>query len=174
MTPPALAGQIEAIERQLPHLSPLRKVLLLTDGSVTTLLEVISGEPVEVRTIAQEIVPADGVRADRLACAPGDPVNRRVVNLVGARTGRVFVHALSFTPLDRLVPGARDDLLAADIPIGRILLRHRIETRRELSGVAIVRAGPALGRTFGVAPDAPVLCRRYTIIHGDRPLIWIE
>ena len=132
MTPPDLTGMIEAVERQLPSLSSLQKVLLLTDGSVTILLEAASGERVDVRTIAQDVVPADAVQAGRLECAIGDPVNRRVVNLVGARTGRVFVHAVSFTPLDRLAPGARDDLLAADIPIGRILLRHRMETRREL------------------------------------------
>ena len=174
MTPPDIAGMIEAVERQLPSLSPLQKVLLLTDGSVTILLEAASGERVDVRTIAQDVVPADAVQAERLKSAIGDPVNRRVVNLVGARTGRVFVHALSFTPLDRLTPGARDDLLAADIPIGRILLRHRMETRRELSEVGVVRAGSMLGETFALPADAPVLCRRYTIIHGGMPLISIE
>lgn len=174
MTPPDLSGMIETVERQLPDLSPLQKVLLLTDGSVTILLEVASGERVDVRTIAQDVVPADIVQAERLECAIGDPVNRRVVNLVGARTGRVFVHAVSFTPLDRLMPGARGDLLAADIPIGRILLRHRMETRRELSEIRVLRAGDALGETFALPADAPVLCRRYTIIHGGRPLISIE
>ncbi len=119
-------------------------------------------------------MPADAVQAERLECDTGDPVNRRVVNLVGARTGRVFVHAVSFTPLDRLMPGARDDLLAADIPIGRILLRHRMETRRELSEIRVVRAGNMLGETFALPADAPVLCRRYTIIHGGKPLISIE
>lgn len=174
MIPLDLTGMIEAIERQLPCLSPLQKVLLLTDGSVTILLEAASGERVEVRTIAQEVVPADATQAGRLECAIGDPVNRRVVNLVGARTGRVFVHAVSFTPLDRLEPDAREDLLAADIPIGRILLQHRMETRRELSEVGVVRAGSLLAGIFGLPPDGPVLCRRYTIIHGEKPLISIE
>ncbi len=174
MMPTNLTGMIEAVERQLPDLSPLQKVLLLTDGSVTILLEAAAGERVDVRTSAQDVVPADAVQADRLECALGDPVNRRVVNLVGARTGRIYVHAVSFTPLDRLMPGARDDLLAADIPIGRILLRHRMETRRELSAVGVVQAGMELGETFALPADAPVLCRRYTIIHGGKPLISIE
>ncbi|HIH04527.1 MAG TPA: DUF98 domain-containing protein [Methanoregulaceae archaeon] len=174
MIPSDLAGMIEAVERQLPCLSPLQKVLLLTDGSVTILLEAASGERVDVRTIAQDVVQADAVQARRLECAIGDPVNRRVVNLVGARTGRVFVHAISFTPLDRLDAGAREDLLAADIPIGRILLQHRMETRRELSEVGVVRAGSLLAGIFGLPPDGPVLCRRYTIIHGEKSLISIE
>lgn len=174
MTPPDISGTIEAIDRQLLHLSAVQKVLLLTDGSVTVLLEAVSGEPVEVKTVTQECVPADAAQAERLECAPGDPVNRRVVNLIGGRTGRVFVHAVSFTPLERLTPPARDDLLAADIPIGRILLRHRIEIRRELSEVAVVGADILLSRTFGIARGAPLLCRRYTIIHGGKPLIAIE
>lgn len=174
MTPPDITGMIEAVERRLPRLSTLQRVLLLTDGSVTILLEAAAGERVDVRTIAQEIVPADAAQAERLGCEVGDPVNRRVVNLIGTRTGRVFVHAVSFTPLDRLVPGARDDLLAADIPIGRILLRHRMETRRELSELGVVPAGAALGRTFGIPADDPVLCRRYVIIHDRKPLISIE
>ena len=174
MTLPDFAGMMETVERQVRRLSPLQKVLLLTDGSVTILLEAASDEQIEVRTMAQEIVPADAVQAERLACAIGDPVNRRVVNLVGARSGQVFVHAVSFTPLDRLGPGARDDLLAADIPIGRILLRHRMETRRELSEVRVAPAGSTLGGLFALAPDAPVLYRCYVIIHREKPLISIE
>ena len=165
---------IAAVERQLPRLSTLQRVLLLTDGSVTILLEAAAGERVDVRTNAQEVVPADAVQAERLACAVGDPVNRRAVHLVGARTGRVLVHAVSFTPLDRLAPGARDDLLAADIPIGRILMQHRMETRRELLEVGVAPAGAALGRTFGVPADAPVLCRHYVIVHDGEPQISIQ
>lgn len=174
MTRPDIAGMIAVVERQLPRLSTLQRVLLLTDGSVTILLEAAAGERVDVQTIAQEVVPADAVQADRLACGVGDPVNRRAVNLVGARTGRVLLHAVSFTPLDRLAPGARDDLLAADIPIGRILLQHRMETRRELLEVGVAPAGAGLGRTFGVSADAPVLWRRYVIVHDGEPLISIE
>jgi beta-ribofuranosylaminobenzene 5'-phosphate synthase len=174
MTPSDIEERIEAVERRLPRLSTVQRVLLLTDGSVTVLLEAAAGERVDVRTIAQEVVPADATQAERLAAAVGDPVNRREVSLIGTRSGRVFIHAVSFTPLDRLAPGARDDLLAADIPIGRILLRHRMETRRELADVGLVPAGDALGRIFGIPADAPVLCRRYVIIYDGKPLIAIE
>ena len=174
MTRPDITGMIAAVERQLPRLSTLQRVLLLTDGSVTILLEAGAGERVDVRTIAQAVVPADAAQAERLACAVGDPVNRRAVHLVGARTGRIFVHAVSLTPLDRLAPGARDALLAADVPIGRILMQHRMETRRELLEVGVAPAGAALGQTFGVPADAPVLCRHYVIVHDGEPLISIQ
>jgi beta-ribofuranosylaminobenzene 5'-phosphate synthase len=172
--PMAATDLFRQFEAELPDLSPIQKVLLLTDGSVTTLLEAVFGEQIEVRTIAQEVVPADRITAERLECVIGDPINHRVVVLAGSRTGRVFAHAVSCTPLDRLVPGARDDLLAADIPIGRILQRHRMETRRELSEIEAVRAGRSLGRCFGLSEDAVLLSRRYVIIHEGRPLIWIQ
>ena len=42
-------------------------------------------------------------------------------------------HGLSTeTPVDRLAPEFRDDLMKADIPIGRIIERHHIEARREI------------------------------------------
>jgi beta-ribofuranosylaminobenzene 5'-phosphate synthase len=49
-----------------------------------------------------------------------------------------------------------------------------METRRELSEVRVVGAGMSLGQIFGLPADAPLLCRRYTIIHNGKPLISIE
>jgi len=98
---------LAALERRRPGTSSLERVLLLTDGSVTTLLEAVFGEAVEVRTVVQRVVTADPEQAARLSVAAGDPVNYRVVDLVGAGSGRVFVHAVSLTPLDRLTEGAR-------------------------------------------------------------------
>lgn len=163
-----------ALEEQRPGTSSLEKVLLLTDGSVTTLLEAVFGEVVEVRTVLQHVVLADAEQAGRLSVEAGDPVNHRVVDLVGATSGRVFVHAVSLTPLDRLVAAARDDLLAADIPIGVILRRHRLETRREIVAIDEVRAGEGAIEAFGLSGDARVLSREYVIVHEARPLIWIR
>lgn len=165
---------LAALERRRPGTSSLERVLLLTDGSVTTLLEAVFGEAVEVRTVVQRVVTADPEQAARLSVAAGDPVNYRVVDLVGAGSGRVFVHAVSLTPLDRLTEGARHDLLSAEIPIGVILRRHRLETRREILSVGEGRADESAARAFGLAADTPVLCRRYVIVHEGRPLIWIQ
>lgn len=165
---------LAALEQRRPEVSSLEKVLLLTDGSVTTLLEAVFGETVEVRTAVQQVVLADPEQAARLSVEDGAPVNHRVVDLVGTESGRVFVHAVSQTPLARLTAGARDDLLAADIPIGVILRRHQLETRREIVTVDEVPAGEGAARAFGLPGDAAVLCRRYVIVHDGRPLIWIQ
>jgi beta-ribofuranosylaminobenzene 5'-phosphate synthase len=159
---------LESIERIIGNLSPLQKVLLGTDGSVTRLLELATGAPVEIRTIHQEVIPADRRCADRLACTEGEPVNHRVVDLLNSRTGDLLIHAVSDTPLSRLSPGIRDDLMRADIPIGRILREHQIESRREITGVCVQFPEIDPGLT------GPQLSRQYRIIHQRLPLIHIE
>jgi beta-ribofuranosylaminobenzene 5'-phosphate synthase len=40
-------------------MSKWQRLLLMTDGSVTTLLEVLTGKPVVVKTLLQQVVRAD-------------------------------------------------------------------------------------------------------------------
>lgn len=171
--PPALVG-IDVVEASAGPLSPLQRVLLSTDGSVTRLLEAITGEAVAVRTCVQEFTPAgSGICAD-LSVAEAEVVNYRVVDLVNARSGEVLIHATSQTPVNRLPEGAREDLLRADIPIGTILARHRIEARREILGYTVLSAGDAHTTAFPLLPAEPVLSRTYRVIHNGAPLMRIE
>ena len=71
MTRPDITGMIAAVERQLPRLSTLQRVLLLTDGSVTILLEAGAGEREDVRTIAQAVEPADAASESGVAPVRG-------------------------------------------------------------------------------------------------------
>ena len=52
-----ISGNIRDIEGTVGRLSRVQKILLGTDGSVTQLLESITGNPVTVKTLVQEIVP---------------------------------------------------------------------------------------------------------------------
>ena len=67
-----IALNLRQIEERIGRLSPVQKILLSTDGSVTQLLEAVTGNPVEIRTRLQEIVPADSLMAGHLA----DPARR--------------------------------------------------------------------------------------------------
>jgi beta-ribofuranosylaminobenzene 5'-phosphate synthase len=164
---------LKELEQSSP-VSPLQKILLLTDGSVTNLLEVVAGERIEVHTLAQQVVRADRDEAADLGIEIGDLINFRVVDLVGSESTRTYVHAISHTPLDRLGPEFRDDLMAADIPIGRILQRYHMETRREIRDIRPIRADRNLARTFDVPAESVLFSRRYCIVHEQQPLIFIE
>ncbi|HSQ94379.1 MAG TPA: beta-ribofuranosylaminobenzene 5'-phosphate synthase, partial [Methanoregula sp.] len=67
-----------------------------------------------------------------------------------------------------------DDLMKADIPIGRIISQHHIEARREILSARVAPATDETGRIFQICKNEPVLSRQYKIIHADKPLIFIE
>src|SRR5512137_1449047 len=124
-----IAHCLNEIETQVGRLSPMQKFLLGTDGSVTQILEAITGATVVIETRVQQIIAADPVIAERLEISQGDPVNYRVVEIKTSASGEVLIYAISHTPISRLSPQFEDDLLKADIPIGRIIQNHRIEAR---------------------------------------------
>lgn len=167
-------ARIQELEKEVGRLSRVQKILLGTDGSVTRILEVITGDRVRITTLSQEVVGAGKEVAGLLHVREGDPVNHRVVKIEDAGTATPLIYAVSDTPLGRLSAGFREDLMRADIPIGRILASHRIEARREILDAGVVPAGSEHARIFGIFRGEPLLSRRYQIIHEGETLISIE
>ncbi len=118
--------------------------------------------------------PPTGTVADNLSIAEGDPVNFRIVEIRTEESGEVLIYAVSHTPVNRLSPSFRDDLMKADIPIGRIISRHRIEARREILNARVIPATDEMGKIFALCRNEPILSRQYQIIHAEKPLIFIE
>lgn len=146
-------------------LRPIHKILLHTDGSITKILEAISGKEVVVETVKQEIIKADAKLAKTLGLNEGDDVNYRIVNL--KVNDDVLVHAISYTPIKRLGEDFKHDLMKADIPIGKIMKKHKIEARREIKWTRVEKA-KRMSRIFGIEDDDILLVRNYNIIHkGD-------
>jgi beta-ribofuranosylaminobenzene 5'-phosphate synthase len=153
-------------------LSKAQQLLLRTDGSVTTLLEVLTGKPVVVTTLLQQVVKADTDRAVDLDIAEGDNINYRVVVLKNEDDDRPLIYAESYTPIGRLQKDFRHDLMKADIPIGRIMAQRKIESRREIRSVEET-LNEELSDLFGVPHNIPMLSRTYDIISHGMVLIRI-
>lgn len=136
-----------------------------TDGSVTFLLEIMTRKTVTVTTESQYTVKADRVMAALLGVEEGREVNDRVVRLSAGDT--VFVQARSLAPLERMPETMREQLMRADIPIGRILRSHNLETRRDMGELEILEGDPIFG-------GIPVLSRSYKIVHNNHVLMWIN
>lgn len=136
-----------------------------TDGSVTFLLEIMTRKSVSVTTESQYTVKADRTTAALLGVAEGSEVNDRVVRLSAGNT--VFVQARSLSPLERMPETMREQLMRADIPIGRILRNHNLETRRDMGELEILEGET----TFD---GIPVLSRSYKIVHNNHVLMWIN
>jgi beta-ribofuranosylaminobenzene 5'-phosphate synthase len=154
-------------------LSKAQRLLLMTDGSVTTLLEVLTGKPVVVKTLLQQVVKADLERAAALDVEEGDNINYRVVVLKNDDSDQPLIYAESYTPVARLRKELRHDFMKADIPIGRIMTRRKIESRREIRSVELL-SNEELSNLFAVPNDVPFLSRTYDIIHHDLVLIRIS
>ncbi|MFZ3058575.1 MAG: chorismate pyruvate-lyase family protein [Candidatus Methanoperedens sp.] len=152
----------DALKR--PDVPACLRICAGTDGSVTQLLEVLTGKTVVVKTLEQGIIKATPDIAKLLDIEVGDEVNSRLVTLDAG--GTIYVLAKSLAPVKRMPQPVRDDLMRADIPIGRILREHKLETRRDILKMEIVRQD-----FFG---NVPVLSREYRIIYENKVLMWIN
>lgn len=153
----SLAKAISELENAVGKLSQVQKMLLGTDGSVTNLLEIVTGQPVEIETLEQRTLPADEAVAAELVVRPGDEINYRAVKLKRADTGETLIYAVSHTPLNRLEVSFKDDLTRADIPIGLILKKHEIESRRDITGTGFSQADEDMSRVFNIFPRETML-----------------
>ncbi len=151
------------------NLNPIHKILMSTDGSITRILEAVSGKDVVVQTVEQRVIKADRDVAELLQINEGDDVNYRVVNLKAGND--VLAHAISFTPLKRLKEEFKEDLMKADMPIGKIMRKYGIEARREIKWDRVERANPKFAKIFGIKEGEVVLIRNYNIIHQGEILI---
>lgn len=164
----SILDEIKKIEKKVGKLSSAQKILLTTDGSVTTILDVLKGH-VNINTLIQEFVPADREMAQELNIEEGDSVNYRVVVI---KSETPLIYAISLVPLHRLSNDFKEDLIRADIPIGRILKKHNIESRREIKSVNVEDTPEELKEIFQT--DSPMLSRTYNIIHQDEILISLK
>ena len=169
-----LPARLQALEGEVGRLSPVQKILLTTDGSVTQMLEVITGSSIRLETRSQQVEPADRETAGVLQCREGEEVNHRVVTIHRDPSGEVLLTAVSHALVTRLPLEFREDLMRADMPIGKILLRHRIEARREIREIRSRAADAGTAGILGILRGEPVLSRRYEIIHGGAPLLSIR
>jgi len=158
---------IEGIESEVGELSNAQKILLTTDGSITAILDVIKGHA-KIETLEQKFIEADEKIAKLLDIEVGDEVNYRVVVI---ETNEPLIYAVSLIPIDRLEKDFKEDIIRADIPIGRILRKHKIESRREIKSVYSEKPSPEIGKIFNT--DSVMLARTYNIIHHDEILIWL-
>lgn len=120
---------------------------------------------VSVVTEAQHLIKADEETASLLDIAVGSDVNYRLVTLFAG--ARPFVRALSLSPIERMPEDIRQDLMRADIPIGKILRNSGIETRRDFDNIEINEDNLLFG-------SSKALSRSYRIVHDNSTLMWIN
>ena len=134
---------------------------------MTSIIRAVKGDA-SIRTVQQKVVRADTRTARLLGVNRGDEINYRVVDIIAS--GEVVGRATSYTPIRRMNREFMRDIMKADMPIGEIIRRHRMEVRREIRWWEIVEAGE-LADIFGIGAEEEVIVRNYHIFHGGNVLI---
>lgn len=162
--PPAAWGDIS-------RLPPLQRVLLTTDGTVTNVLEALSGEAIALVKLSQSYDLSPTEDPD-LRTVEGESLIRRRILLRGRRSGRNYVYAESVILVNRLHPRLCNDLIETDNPVGKLLVQSRIETFREFVSWGFEPAGDIAGH-FGLREDDQLISRTYRVFAQRAPIMVI-
>ena len=155
-----------------PGLSPILRVLLVTDGTVTKTLEAFFGEAIDVDVLEH---------AERTSESPypqidigvGDHILHRYVRLLGRATRKVYAVAESVAVLEHISQHMRRQLIEEHKGIGELLREGRLETYRELLTANLTTASQ-WAEQLQVAATASVVTRDYRIYQGGRAVLLIR
>lgn len=157
-------GQNELPE--LKGLEPHQRLLLLSDGSLTLDLELLFGAAVEVDVMHEDKTALCAKDAAYLEEQAGMEASEREVWL---RVGdKKLVYARSLIPVERVRADLRETLdRQNNEPLGRVLGSSRIFFTKDKLEVSVVTCAQA-SEKLGLAPETPLLARRYILSNRDR------
>lgn len=151
------------------NFSDTQKILLTTDGSITAILDVLY-DKIDLKTINQYFTEADKEISKLLNINIGDSVIFREILMY--KNNQPLIYAISYFPVVRLPNGFKEDLLKMDIPLGRILRKYSIESRREVKNINIENPTERLQDIYKTNEE--FLARDYNIIKSNEIFIWVK
>jgi len=142
-------------------LKPHQKLLLLSDGSMTLDLELLFGSAVEVEVKFTDTASLSALDAAYLEEGESMEVAEREVWLTVG--GKKLVWARSLIPLQRVSAEIKETLARhSNEPIGRVLNSKKIFFSKKKLDVGVVTC-PHASEDLGLAPDTPLVARRYIL-----------
>lgn len=165
---------LSIVERAVQPLkrTPLQRILLVTDGTVTEILEAYTGESMRLIKLREEVIetasPIPGLHVDT-----GEQVLDREILLQGKMSLTNYIYAQTYIALDRLDESLRNGLLKSRKPIGFLIQEQRMETYREILGCGRELAG-SIAHFFGVDPTDGMIWRTYRVFYQGAPIMQIS
>ncbi len=145
-------------------LPPFLRALLVSDGTVTKMLEAYFWEPVVVDTLRQELIEA-AAEIPWIRVGAGDPVLMRQVRLCGSDSGSQYADAFSVIRTELIPDAFRQRLIDREIGIGALIRDSGLESYREVVEIGVEPDPDKTGRDG--------LFRTYRIIIQREPVILI-
>lgn len=141
-------------------INPSARMLLLSDGSLTRLLNAFLMSPVTLNRLRQEEVALNKEMADYIGAEPGQKVIDRDVWLMSG-TERL-VYANSILPTSLMRDDIYNGITKGDTPIGTLLNDQSILTIRDRLQIARVHA-PEMSSELGLPVITELWARRYRL-----------
>ncbi len=159
----------------LKELTTFQRVLLITDGTVTELLEQYLNESIKVvklyenieedlnqlSDLQQELMPAD----ERVFL-------KRKTLLQGQNTLNNWLYAESVVIINNLEVNFRTDLLNSQEPIGKLWAKYRCETYKVIVGAGEELASE-LATHFNISANDKMIARTYTVSSNNKIIMII-
>ncbi|HET8759668.1 MAG TPA: chorismate lyase [Nitrospiria bacterium] len=140
--------------------APVLRLLLASDGSMTTALEALRLGRIGVEVLRQGEEPIDDDTARRLGVAARQTAVSRHAWLTHA--GERLLYAVSVLPLESLDPDIAAEVRRGIEPLGRLFDTANRAVLRD--GLRIGRLhDPDLAAAFNVAPSETLWCRTYRL-----------
>jgi len=147
------------------ELSLFQRILLATDGTVTDLIALYTGESIRVKKLEQAI--RTEIASSVLQCAGPTPLLIRKILLSGATKNYLF--ADSVFVFERFSKSIQAQLLNTDKPVGLMWKEEKLETYREIVEQKIEPCAQIAGH-FELPITAPFVSRTYLIHNAGKPL----
>jgi len=156
---------------ELDGILPHQKLLLLSDGSMTLDLELLSNARVCVEVKFKGTGPLGEQAAGYLEEPAGTEAMEREVWLTAG--GKKLVYAHTLIPLSRIEEGLKTELEKnANEPLGRVLTSNKIFFTKEKLDVGVVKCVSAAGE-LGCPASTPFIARRYILSNRENSGTWI-
>ena len=159
-------------EANLRVLTPYQRALLTIDGTVTKFIEAYTMEPVLISLIDQDTHSLE-VDHPWLDITKGTTVISRQVFLKGKYSQTIYAYAVSLLVHDQLPEGVRADLQVHPGGIGRVLIKNKLETRREVLWYGREHIED-LPEPISSRVDGRFISRTYRIICQGNPFMLIN
>jgi len=148
---------------RLSDLPPFLRALLVTDGTVTKILEAYFWEPIVVDTLEQRFEVAEAP-VPWITLAAGDRCLIRDARLRGLRSGRAYAEAFSVIRTELIPESFRRRLIDREIGIGVLIRDSGLESYREVLDMGL--DSDQFGKT--------AVFRTYRIVIDGHPVILIS
>lgn len=155
--------------KQDKELSLFQKTLFITDGTVTNLLKLYTGEKINVKKIKHEIVKS-GYEESNLFTI-GTQILRRNILLSGVEKNYIYVEAIY--NFDLHSKAIQKKLIETEQPIGIMWKEEKLEMYREVVDFRREKYEIATQYFDDITADTPILSRTYLVYHKKQILCMI-